>query len=328
MKTDTHDKVLNLIRTKAQVRPFNLARELNISLVATHKHLKKLVEEKLVEKVGKPPLVFYRPTGMVKAPEVILGPKLISVIEKNYLYIDPQGRILTGVSGFWQWCVQTKQEKNIKKLAEKYLEGRLIADTHYAGKQWIDATDKIKSTFTNVFVDRVLYCDFYSLPQFGKTRLGQLVLHAKQAQNRQIIQALAKEIKPVVKKISDYYNIETVGFIPHSIPRTLPFLRELEIDLALPIPRLDIVKAYIGEIPIAQKTLGKLDERIINARESIFVNEKAISYKRVLLIDDAVGSGATLNETAKKLKQVYGVSYVVGFAIVGSMKGFDIIREI
>ena len=48
----------------------------------------------------------------------------------------------------------------------------------------------------------------------------------------------------------------------------------------------------------------------------------------MLLIDDAVGSGATLNETAKKLKQQFGVAQVFGYAVVGSLKGFPVISEV
>jgi len=51
-------------------------------------------------------------------------------------------------------------------------------------------------------------------------------------------------------------------------------------------------------------------------------------FTSVLLIDDAVGSGATLNETAKKLKLSGMAKKVIGFAIVGSMKGFEVIREV
>lgn len=49
----------------------------------------------------------------------------------------------------------------------------------------------------------------------------------------------------------------------------------------------------------------------------------------VLLIDDAVGSGATLNEVASQIKQ-RGIASgkVIGLAIAGSLKGFDVISEV
>jgi predicted amidophosphoribosyltransferase len=51
-------------------------------------------------------------------------------------------------------------------------------------------------------------------------------------------------------------------------------------------------------------------------------------YNRILLIDDAVGSGATINETACKIKMRKMADEVIGFAVVGSFKGFDVIQEV
>ena len=57
------------------------------------------------------------------------------------------------------------------------------------------------------------------------------------------------------------------------------------------------------------------------------VNENRV-FKKVLLIDDAVGSGATLNETSLKLKEKELAKKVIGLAITGSFKGFDVIQEV
>jgi hypothetical protein len=48
--------------------------------------------------------------------------------------------------------------------------------------------------------------------------------------------------------------------------------------------------------------LKRPEERIQNAKNTIFIRREHIDYHTVLLIDDFVGSGATLNETAIKLK--------------------------
>jgi predicted amidophosphoribosyltransferase len=48
----------------------------------------------------------------------------------------------------------------------------------------------------------------------------------------------------------------------------------------------------------------------------------------VLLLDDAVGSGSTLNQIAGKLKQKDIAKKVTGLAIVGSFKGFDVVTDV
>ncbi len=80
---------------------------------------------------------------------------------------------------------------------------------------------------------------------------------------------------------------------------------------------------------VAQKSLSTLQERITNARETIFFMNQHASFDHILLIDDAVGSGATMNETARKFKETdSGIQKVIGFGLVGSFKGFDVIREV
>ena len=93
------------------------------------------------------------------------------------------------------------------------------------------------------------------------------------------------------------------------------------------IKKLSIIKVKTN-ITVPQKSLSKLGDRIENARKTIIVNDKN-TYKNILLVDDAVGSGSTLNETAKQLKEK-GVctGAIIGLAITGSFKGFDVISEV
>jgi phosphoribosylpyrophosphate synthetase len=135
------------------------------------------------------------------------------------------------------------------------------------------------------------------------------------------------EIRKPIQEIIDEYVIDAVAFVPHSVPRVLPFLTVIRQSLALELPEIQLEKIYQGEVRVAQKSLSKLEERVENAYKTIFLSETG-NYKRVLLIDDAVGSGATFNEVAKKLKKEQGVEFVAGFAAVGSYKGFEVIQEV
>lgn len=98
------------------------------------------------------------------------------------------------------------------------------------------------------------------------------------------------------------------------------FLKEVEKNLALPLPTVEVIKAYRSPIPIAQKSLSKVEERILNAREKqwwLFLQKLHIKKFYFLMM---LSFGATINEIARKLK-AKGVKTVIGFAIVGSYKG-------
>ena len=82
-------------------------------------------------------------------------------------------------------------------------------------------------------------------------------------------------------------------------------------------------------MPDLQKTLRKLNDRIINAKTTIAVSPRQIIDSNVLIIDDATGSGATLNETAGKIRNIAKRKIkIIGYSVIGSYKGFDVISEV
>lgn len=95
----------------------------------------------------------------------------------------------------------------------------------------------------------------------------------------------------------------------------------------MPLPSVELFKVFAGRLPIAQKSLSRLNERIENARDTIFIKDKDIPYERILIIDDALGSGATINEVARKLKQISNAK-IYAYVIVGSYEGFEVVREV
>jgi predicted amidophosphoribosyltransferase len=121
-------------------------------------------------------------------------------------------------------------------------------------------------------------------------------------------------------------EIDAVGYIPPTIKREVQIMKVLEKKLNLPLPHIKLLKVT-GDIAVPQKALNKIEDRINNARFSIMVQEVR-KFKKILLIDDAVGSGATMNETAIKLKSAELTSEVMGLAVTGSFKGFEVISEI
>lgn len=97
---------------------------------------------------------------------------------------------------------------------------------------------KIKGTFPDTAVDKLFYLDFYSIERFGKTKLGQLLLYAKQSQNRGLIKELVDQIRPQIEKLIKKYKIEAVSFIPPTVKREVQLMKELERQLHLTNPKV------------------------------------------------------------------------------------------
>ena len=231
---------------------------------------------------------------------------------------------MKGEKAFRFWC--QKQQLDVVKTAGEY-EATLRKYAAYKKDGFIDGMQKFKSTFKEVYLDRLFYLDFYAIERFGKTKLGQMLLYAKQAQDRGQIFALVDSIKPFINQLIEKYHVNAVGFIPPTVKRQVQFMKEMQNRLALDQPIVSFVKVKTPVI-VPQKTLNKLEDRIENAASTIIVNEKRV-YENILLIDDAVGSGATLHETARQIK-LKGLcrGSLIGLAITGSFKGFDVISEI
>jgi hypoxanthine-guanine phosphoribosyltransferase/DNA-binding Lrp family transcriptional regulator len=326
MKVLTSNKILEYISKNGQASGKELTDYLgNISGRAIRKQLKNLTDKKLLQKIGKPPKVYYSlSTNKNVVDNFSIRQDVIDEINARYLYITPTGESKQGWLGFLAWCEKTKQ--NPVKTANEYISTINKFDK-FKNNGLVNGMPKMKNTFKNVFLDKLYYLDFYSIERFGKTKLGQMLLYAKQSQNAGLINQLINQIRPEIIRVINENTIDGILFIPPTVKREIQFMKELERQLNLGIRALSITKIKT-EIIVPQKTLSKLEDRIENARKTIIVDDKK-EYKNILFIDDAVGSGATMNETAKQVRRKNLVSgEIIGLAITGSFKGFDIISEV
>lgn len=323
---DTKQKIINFIKDRGQVTAKEIVDEIGITRQALFRHhLNKLVEAKIIEKRGKSPKVFYSIKEEQGPRQSFSIPKeYIEKIEDNYLIITSSGEEKRGIEGFVYWC--EKNNLSIEKTAKEYID-TLKKYEKYKINEFIDGTEKFNNSFKEVFLDKVFYLDFYSIERFGKTKLGQVLLYAKNSQDKRLIKELVLEIKPKIEKIIKEFNIDGVGFIPPTVKREVQLMREIQKQLKLKIRIIEISKIKT-DIIVPQKTLNKIEDRIENAQKTISVEENTI-FSNILLIDDAVGSGATFNETARKIRKK-GIceNKIIGLAITGSFKGFDVISEV
>lgn len=327
MTTDTSKKIINFITKNQSAKPKDLVAHLGFSQQAIFKQLKKLINQGILVKNGTVPNVFYSlKDALVTTQALILDEKTSSIIEKNYLFITPNGDFLSGLSGFDYWC--NKNNLQFDKTAQEYIK-TLNKYASFRDKKsgLISGLEKFKKSFAQVFIDQIYYLDFYSLERFGKTKLGLLLLYAKQSQNKELINKIFQIIQKPIFDLINSANIDAVSFVPPTVNRKVQLQKELEKMFSFNLPKVNIVKIN-NKIVVPQKTLNKLQDRIDNIDKTVFIDGNKI-FNNILLIDDAVGSGATLNQIAKKIKAKKLVKgKIIGLALTGSFKGFDVISEV
>lgn len=324
-------KIIEYIKEKGQVSAKEIIGYLEISPQMVFRHLSDLVSFGLIVKIGKAPKVFYslpqdeeddnQTEG--QDPLVGLNETTKETIDSRYLFITPAGQRLEGLTGFVYWC--GRQNLPVAKTAGEYIKTLEKYDA-FRVDELISGMDKIKASLGRVHLDNLFYLDFYAIERFGKTKLGQLLLYAKQSQNIKLIKEVTKMIKKQILQIIKDKKIDGLGFVPPTVKRNIQFMKVLEEEINLPVRKVKIIKIK-NEISVPQKTLSKLEERVENARLTFAVEDRSV-YKNILLIDDAVGSGATLNEIAGKIKDKGLSDRVIGLALTGSFKGFDVISEV
>ncbi|EKE11586.1 MAG: hypothetical protein ACD_15C00059G0024 [uncultured bacterium] len=316
--------LLECIRQYGPIRSSELAKKLGISAKTVYKHLTVLLDEQLITKTGKTPRVYYA-IKLKDVDELVSINQEDHLIERNYIYVSPGGEMTRGVNGLQKWCQKNKLdfEKEKKALVQK-----IEAVQKLKKNGVISAKKTILSGEKELHLDNIFFSDFYNLDHFGKTKLGQLVYLGKSSQNKELIREVAKLIKPAISGIIEKYSIKLVCYIPPTIDRKVQFLETLKRTLQINLPEITAIKIEsVTKVP--QKTLRKLEDRIINAQTTIAVNPNQVIDGNVLIIDDATGSGATLNETAKKIRNIAsGNVKIIGYSVVGSFKGFDVISEV
>lgn len=331
-KNNTQTKIVEYIRLNKQARPTDLADSIGVSLQMIHRSLKLLLEKTLIKKTGSSPRVFYMLNKDVENNNIeIYKPKLPKkqhdIIEKNFYNLLPDGTEEYGVQAFINWCL--KRKYNIEQKAKEYYESILPFEKSEKEKYAINVTSKIKDTFKNdSYLDELWYLYPYSIAVFGKTKISQLIFHAKQTQDLTLMKRVFSMIDNHICAYIAYVKPDAIAFIPPTVPRKKQIMKELEKFLNLNLPQIQIEKIKTG-ILVQQKSLKDLQDRIYNAEHTMVVTSKINKpHKKLLLIDDFTGSGSTLNEVTKKCKEQGLAQKVIGLTLTGSINGFDVLREI
>jgi len=322
------NQIIDYLNIHTEGTAGELQEQIGVSRQMLHRVLNRMIEQGYLQKLGRPPKVFYRlnKNPATKATDLSLSEDEVNFLNEHFLLITETGNRLEGAEAMQVWCL--KQKLPIEKTVREFIATKIKYLNYFLPNGLINGTEKLRNTkgFDSIAIDDLFYCDFYAIERFGKTKLGTLLHFAKQGQNRPLMQEIIGLTKNKLEKLIKGKKIEAIGYIPPTIKRHLQIMTALQKGYNLPLPHLNLVKVS-GMIPVPQKALSKLEDRISNANASIMIKD-ARQFNNILLIDDAVGSGATINETAAKLKKKRTAKKIFGLAITGSFKGFDVIQEV
>ena len=160
-----------------------------------------------------------------------------------------------------------------------------------------------------------------------KYQISKQLFLAKQHQDKQYFKNLISLFYRNLECLLTTFDIDTIALTPPSISRKVQILDLVDQLLDPSIPRIPLIKYSPSKILISEKSLRRPEERIQNAKNTIFIREEDIDYNTVLLVDDFVGSDVTLNETAIKLKTAW-VKKIIGFAFFGNLDlKYEVINE-
>lgn len=322
------DKIIKLFDDSGEWTPKEITFRIGASKQIVHRVLARLLESEIIERYGKPPRVIYKKRNKAETalPDITLSEEDEIFLKDNFLLITETGDYLEGVKGFQKWCMTRKLP--LEKTVQEFVTTKSKYKKYVNNQGYINGTEKLKNTkgFEDIYVDELYYLDFYAIERFGKTKLGTLLHYAKQGQNEFLMRKLMELIKHKIENFIKIQHADIVGFVPPTIRREIQIMDFIENSLEINKSKLDLQKLR-GLIPVPQKSLNKLEERINNA-DSTFAIFGNTDFETLVLIDDAVGSGATINQIAKKIKSKNIATRIIGLAIVGSYKGFDVITDV
>lgn len=316
--------VLNLFDEKKELTVKEITEKTNASKQMVHVVLNNLIANGIIQKLGSTPKTSYRKPDkedaiQINDPLPQLTARELNLLNNGFLIVNDLGNLLRGAEAFYLWCSQHKLP--FEKALVEFEDVLKTEQLFYNKFGVINATDKLLNTkgYDKIWLDNLFYLAFNKRKHFGRTPLGTLMYYAKEGQSRFLMTKILEEIKTPIHEFINLQDADAIAFVPSTIKRELQLMKFLQSNLNLQLPIVEIKKVG-GLIPVPQKSITKIESRIRNA-ENTYVVTDTRSFKHVVLIDNLVESGATLNQIAGKIKLKGIAAEVTGLGIVGSFGG-------
>jgi len=327
MRTPTKWYILGYIRNHAPVTAKQIAEYFDIYSTITHRHLKDLIEQWHIEKRWTPPKVYYFPSTAKTWPTWTDDDDFL---DAHFLVYDKTGRELIGKDGFAQRCHD--RWLNFYKTLASYKELIHDIDNKRDDLWYIDATSRFRKQFDEIYIDGLRLLEVNQLKQFGKSKLGNLTYYAKQSQSLRLTKQVVELTKDKIHRFIKKHNIDGFCYAPPSLTRSPQLMDELEkgYNLAsLWLKRIGLTKIFASDVKIPQKSIKGNKDRIANANNTIYLEPEQPKVKNLLLIDDFIASGATINISAKKIRDKWLADKIYAIGLLWNIDfDYEVINEV
>jgi predicted transcriptional regulator len=101
IKNKTRNEIYNFIKKNKKVKPSEILNQGFVGEAMLYRHLKKLLEDNLIEKNGISPRTFYSLSEKQSQNKILLSKDLSDILEKEFYFIDPRGKKFQGIQGFY-----------------------------------------------------------------------------------------------------------------------------------------------------------------------------------------------------------------------------------
>ncbi len=320
-KETTEEHLLRLLEQKRS--PTSLSEEVGVSRQNIHRYLDAFIKRGIVEKFGIPPSVYY----IKRTPHIL----------DTFAYLTPAGDLLEGDEAFVAWSRRNLKKLTLHEKEERYMKlmEALESKKDQGFFSLIGKLSALEEIGETIHLSSLKVIELSRLEDFGRTHLQYLLESAKSVKNTERrepgMRAVGKIIDRVFPKIERHaaqMEVDAVAFVPHTLKRGVQLMEEIkkEWKKKSTIPVIEVKKIF-GSEAREQKSIKDVRERIENA-EKTFQVTAGPSYENVMLVDDFIASGATLNQVAKEIQGVREAEQVFGLALVGEEKGYSVIRSV
>jgi len=330
----TKKNILDYIKDNPWSSSTNISNFLWLTNVAIFYHIQKLLKDSLIYKTWDTRSTRYfivEKNNNTKIPKTFFNNiikelneeydwieniNIIELLDNLLAFLKPDGNWLYWIDAFIE---KITRENSWKVPNNDLLHKRLVRfllsffeEERKRRKNWFfDWTESLRIIMNSYkipkSIDKLLFTQIATLPHFWRLRWTTELFYWKQDQNKYLLEkAINRSIDTIIKYIKKN-NITNIIFTPPTLKRKIQFrevLEDLLIKNNVKINKLSCEKIKSGFTHTLrpQKEL-KWYDRIINAKETIVVNNISKNIDNILIFDDSFTTWATINAIAEKIKK-------------------------